>query len=69
MRKKKDRENVLCALRLDGYPNAFISNADRDSVNVMYWYKENNGAGFVISRKDARLLAKRLNQFLDYTKF
>jgi hypothetical protein len=67
--RKRRRKNIMCALRLDKYPNAYISNADRNSVNVSYWYEKNNGAGFVLSRRDARLLAKRINQFLDATKF
>lgn len=51
------------------YPNAEISQSvDLSKIKIAIYHKSGNGFSFEIDRKTARLLAKRINQMLDFTK-
>lgn len=68
--KKKKRKTVICATRLDKYPYVMVSNTpdDRESVRVVVFTgKGVDGYGLKLPRDLARLTAKRINQFLDFT--
>jgi len=65
MSKRKD---ICTALRLPmSYPNTYITNAKDGSILINHWYAQDNGVCLAISRRDARLLAKRINSHLDYS--
>jgi hypothetical protein len=49
------------------YPNAYVVTEPDDEIRVTYFEHKGNPATFFLSRKDARLLAKRINQCLDAT--
>lgn len=51
------------------YPNAYVRTRDRESLYIAIIAEVNTfDASFNISRRDARLLAKRINECLDATK-
>lgn len=49
------------------YPNAYVLTAPNDEIRVSVFESEDDAVTFYMSRKDARLLAKRINQCLDGT--
>lgn len=52
---------------LSGYPNAYVNTGQDDEIRVTYFLHENDAQTFFLSRRDARLLAKRINECLDAT--
>ena len=61
---------VIWSLRRPGvYPNAWVRTADFDLIAIQHCPSSGSpGPVLLLSRKDARLLAKRINQCLDRTK-
>ena len=61
---------VIWSLRRPGvHPNAWVRTADFDLIAIQHYSSPGDpGAVLLLSRKDARLLAKRINQCLDGTK-
>ena len=63
----KKRKNIMCALRKSGdYPNGEVYRNSEDDIVITY----TEGAGWPIkyiccSQADARLIARRINQFID----
>lgn len=54
---------------LGTYPNGYVRTLEEDDIEIVHIEKERSPAEFlVMSRKDARLLAKRINQCLDKTR-
>ena len=49
------------------YPNGYVNTADGDLIQVVYFERPSYPQTLTLSRKDARLLAKRINQCLDGT--
>jgi len=49
------------------YPNGYVSTREDDLIQVAYFEREGYPQSMTLSRKDARLLAKRINQCLDGT--
>lgn len=52
---------------LKHFPNSYVHTTADDEIRVTYFLNENDAQTFFLSRKDARLLAKRINQCLDAT--
>lgn len=51
------------------YPQVYVRTITEKSVSCIYHeYEGQPGTGFVLTRRDARLLAKRINQCLDSTR-
>ena len=50
------------------YPNAYVLTEPGDEIRVTYFEHAGVSQTFFLSRKDARLLAKRINQCLDATR-
>jgi len=51
------------------YPNGHVRTASGDLIEVAYYFREDaEPEWFVLSRIEARLLAKRINQCLDETR-
>jgi len=61
------RKNIMCALRKSGeYPNGEVCRNSDDDIIITY----TGGAGWptiniCCTQADARLIAKRINQFID----
>ena len=51
----------------ENYPNGYVRTADNDMVQVIFCEERGQTCGLMLTRKDARLLAKRINQCLDRT--
>lgn len=69
MTKKEKRRGSLCVLLHNpgAYPNASIQY--ENGVPMLTIIDENgNGYHFVLTRSELRLLAKRINQFLEATR-
>jgi hypothetical protein len=49
------------------YPNGYVLTTYEDEIRVTYFETPDEVATLFLSRKDARLLAKRINQCLDAT--
>ena len=49
------------------YPNGYIQTADDDEIRVTYFMHEGYPQTIFMTRRDARLIAKRINQCLDAT--
>jgi len=49
------------------YPNGYVLTSEDDEIRVTYFEHEQDAQTIWLSRKDARLLAKRINQCLDAT--
>lgn len=63
----KKRKNILCRLRKSGHPNGYVVRSKEDD-NIIIYYQPREREYYKTLRlpqKDARLLAKRINQFLD----
>ena len=58
--------NTLWSLR--GVNSLYVKTADDDRIEIMFPDGAGYANGFSISRKDARLLAKRIKQCLDATR-
>lgn len=58
--------NTLWSLR--GVNSLYVKTADDDRIEIMFPDGTGYANGFSVSRKDARLLAKRINQCLDATR-
>lgn len=58
--------NTLWSLR--GVNSIYVKTADNDRIEILAPDGKGEAYGFSISRKDARLLAKRINQCLDATR-
>lgn len=58
--------NTLWSLR--GVNSLYVKTADDDKIEILFPDGRGYANGFSISRKDARLLAKRINQCLDETR-
>jgi hypothetical protein len=53
---------------LGTYPNGYVRTDENDDIEIVHTESENCPTEFlVMSRRDARLLAKRINQCLDKT--
>ncbi len=51
------------------YPQVYVRTNNNQSIRCMYHEQsDQEGIGFVLTRRDARLLAKRLNQCLNKSK-
>lgn len=61
--------STIWILRKIGAPtNGGVRTADGDRISILYYSEGADRAqSIVLSRKDARLLAKRINQCLDST--
>lgn len=50
------------------YPNGYVTTESGDEIQVVFSEREGSSpAAMYMSRRDARLLAKRINQCLDET--
>lgn len=58
--------NTLWSLR--GVNSAYVKTADNDRIEILVPDGAGYANGISLTRKDARLLAKRLNQCLDETR-
>jgi len=58
--------NTLWSLR--GVDSMYVKTGDNDKIEILFPDGLGFANGFSISRKDARLLAKRINQCLDATR-
>ncbi len=58
--------NTLWSLR--GFDSMYVKTADNDKIEILVPDGKGYADGLSISRKDARLLAKRINQCLDATR-
>lgn len=47
------------------YPNGYVHTLEGELVSVTYFERPGYAQSLILSRKDARLLAKRINQCLD----
>ena len=57
-----------CTRITDTLPYQTVKTVDNNRVNIAFFPgNSGNGLGFIISRKDARLLAKRINSCLDHS--
>jgi len=55
--------------RIGVYPNGWVETASDDRIAISYTHGIGHGVYRIeLSRKDARLLAKRINQCLDDTR-
>ena len=63
------RKNFICCLRKPGkLPNGHVCRRDDDKITIVYEYLLSGGKYrqfMVLPQKDARLIAKRINEFLD----
>ena len=61
------RKNIICALRKLGvYPNGEIYRNSDDEIIITYTYEKGWPTKYICcTQADARLIAKRINQFLD----
>jgi hypothetical protein len=62
------RKNFICMLRKPNkYPNGYIARRDDDRITIFYNREESvcGGQFIVCTQADARLIAKRINRFLD----
>ena len=67
---KRDRKVVCCATHLNKYPYFMVKNGEfnEDKVDISFFpVKHGKGISLTVDRSIARLLAKRINQFLDFT--
>ena len=64
---KPKRKNFVCGLRnLDKWPNGYIGRTDDDEIYIAYQFCENAPWNQIVcTQADARLIAKRINQFID----
>lgn len=53
---------------LTQYPNGYVNTGPDDEIRVTYFLHPGDAQTFFLSRKDARLLAKRINECLDETR-
>jgi len=70
MSDKKERKTCTCITAMDTYPYVMVSNTadDRENVKVVIFpVKGSDGYGLLLPRDLARLTARRINQFLDFT--
>ena len=70
MSKKKERKLASCFTHIDKYPCVQVCNAADDPERVaivVFPVKGAQGYGLKLPRDLARLTAKRINQFLDFT--
>lgn len=58
--------NTLWSLRR--VDSMYVKTADNDKIEILLPDGKGYANGFSITRKDARLLAKRINQCLDATR-
>lgn len=59
---------ILWALkRIGHYPTIHLTTVDSKNIKLACYSPDGDGFSLEISRRDARLLAKRLNQILDDT--
>ncbi len=49
------------------YPNGYVLTTDDDCIEVVYFERDGYPQALILNRRDARLLAKRINQCLDET--
>lgn len=49
------------------YPNGYVRTAIDDCIQVAYFERAGYPQSLILNRRDARLLAKRINQCLDGT--
>ena len=60
------RKNFICGLRKSGvYPNGYVGRTEDDQIYIVYQQLEQSQEVILCSQADARLIAKRINQFLD----
>lgn len=66
----KHRPSIIWLMRKVGtYPNAYVETVDKDRVAIAFLNREPIPSWAVeLTRRDARLLAKRINQCLDETR-
>ena len=60
-------ERSIWVTRLDWQKPYQQVNADGNFIEIGFWPGDGNGIKHRVSRKDARLLAKRINSCLDAT--
>jgi hypothetical protein len=67
MDRKPKRKNIACMLRkFNTFPNGAVWRDDDDLIHISY--RASDGGfiqGIVCSQADARLIARRINQFID----
>jgi hypothetical protein len=65
----KERKIITCVSHLNKYPYVQINNSSDlpDDVCITIWLGKERGHRIHMSRSMARITAKRINQFLDYT--
>lgn len=65
--KQKKRQSICVALHRSGHPNAYIQ---YEEGKIVLTIVDDDGCGcnFYMPRSEVRLLAKRINQFLEATK-
>ncbi len=54
--------------KLGHYPNVYLLTLDSQTIKLEYFSQFGTGLSIPFSRRDARMLARRLNQILDDTK-
>jgi hypothetical protein len=52
---------------LERYPNGYVSTSEGDEIRVTYFMREDYPQTIFMTRRDARLIAKRINECLDRT--
>ena len=61
------RKNFICGLRkLDKWPNGSVGRTPDDEIYIAYQFcEESPWSQIICSQADARLIAKRITQFID----
>lgn len=60
------RRVFFCSLRKVGtYPNGYVEETEERKIKISVFPVDKNGFSFELDKRTARLLAKRINQFLD----
>ncbi|HEX6684984.1 MAG TPA: hypothetical protein VF062_19500 [Candidatus Limnocylindrales bacterium] len=49
------------------YPNGYVRTAIDDLIQIVYFERDGQAQVLMLNRRDARLLARRINQCLDGT--
>lgn len=61
--------NIIWSARKWGtYPNTYVRTFNKEKIGIVMSEDEGNGSAMIMTRRMARLLAKRINQCLDETK-
>ena len=67
MRRKNRAPGTSWMLRrpISSYPNGYVLTLEDDLIQVVYFEHANYPQTMILSRRDARLMARRINECLD----